>query len=256
MTDVGTLSWAKRTGGRIDFRDRLTLMKLAAGSLLAELPDLVAYRLGLKRNFPAFIDLDSLKPPDTKAAQAAEILLRELTPPFLFNHSVRTYWFSRLIGLGAGAKFDDELLYIASLTHDLGFYGHYADATPDAECFSIRSARAAGEVTAKAGWDGARAERLQEAIIRNVNGHVPQQDGMEAHLMMRGVLVDATGLHAWRINPRSVDAVFDHLPRFDIRTQLGPTFRGEADRHRQCRGYFAETYLCFGLLVRTAPWKG
>jgi len=97
MTDVGTLAWAKRTGGRIDFRDRLTLMKLAAGSLLAELPDLVTYRLGLKRSFPAFVDLDGLKPPDSKAARAAEMLLAELAPPFLLNHSVRTYWFSRLI---------------------------------------------------------------------------------------------------------------------------------------------------------------
>jgi hypothetical protein len=256
MTDVGTLAWAKRTGGRIDFRDRLMLMKLAAGSLLAELPDLVTYRLGLKRNFPAFIDLDSLKPPDTRAARAAEMLLAELTPPFLLNHSLRTYWFSRVIGLGGGTTFDDEMLYVASLTHDLGFYGRYAEATQDAECFSIRSARAAGEIAETAGWDRARAERLQEAIILNVNGHVPPHDGTEAHLMMRGVLVDATGLHAWRINPQSVDAIFDHLPRLDLRAKLGPIFRGEADRHPQCRGYFAETYMRFGLLIRTSPWKG
>ena len=255
MTDVGSLAWANRTGGRIDFRDRLTLVKLAGGSLLAELPDLVTYRLGLKRNFPRFVDLDALKPPDTKAAQAAEVLLAELTPAFLRNHSLRTYWFSRLIGLGAGVTFDDELLYVASLTHDLGFYGRYAEATQDAECFSIRSARAAGEIAESGGWDRARAERLQEAIILNVNGHVPQHDGMEAHLMMRGVLVDATGLHAWRINPRSVDAVFDQLPRLDLRAKLGPVFKGEADRHPRCRGYFAETYLCFGLWVRTSPWK-
>jgi len=254
MTDVGTLAWAKRTGGRIDFRDRLTLMKLAAGSLLAQFPDLVTYRLGLKRNFPAFIDLDSLKPPDTRAARAAEVLLAELTPPFMLNHSVRTYWFSRLIGIGAGMTFDDEMLYVASLTHDLGFYGRYAEATPDAECFSIRSARAAGEIVENARWDRARTERLQEAVILNLNGHVPPESP-EAHLMMRGVLVDATGVHAWRINPQSVDAIFDHLPRLDLRNKLGPMFRGEADRHPQCRGYFAETYLCFGLFVRTSPWK-
>jgi len=232
------------------------LMRLAAGSLLAELPDLVTYRLGLKRSFPRFVDLDSLKPPDTRAARAAESLLAELTPPFLLNHSMRTYWFSRLIGLGAGMLFDDEMLYVASLTHDLGFYGRYAEATQDAECFSIRSARAAGDIVESVGWDGARAERLQEAIILNVNGHVPQQTGKEAHLMMRGVLVDATGLHAWRINPQSVNAVFDRLPRLDLRTKLGPVFLGEANRHPRCRGYFAETYMCFGLLIRTAPWKG
>ena len=151
--------------------------------------------------------------------------------------------------------FDDEMLYVASLTHDLGFYVRYAEATRDAECFSIRSARSAGEIADAAGWDRARAERVQEAIIFNVNGHVPPDDGVEAHLMMRGVLVDATGLHAWRINPQSIDAVFDRLPRLDIRTKLGPVFLGEADRHPRCRGYFAETYMHFGLLIRTSPWK-
>jgi hypothetical protein len=48
---------------------------LGAGSLLVEHPDLVTYRMGLKRNFPALIDFDSLRPPDTKAAHAAESLL-------------------------------------------------------------------------------------------------------------------------------------------------------------------------------------
>jgi hypothetical protein len=32
-------------------------------------------------------------------------------------------------------------------------------------------------------------------------------------------------------------------------------FRGEAYRHPHCRGYFAETYMRFGLLIRTSPWK-
>jgi hypothetical protein len=95
---------------------------------------------------------------------------------------------------------------------------------------------------------------VAEAIVRNVNGHVPSE-GVEAHLMMRGVLVDATGLHASRIHPQSIDAVLDRLPRLGIKKKLGPVFRGEAERHPQCRGYFAETYLCFGLLIRTAPWK-
>lgn len=146
MTDVGTLVWARRSGGRVTFRDRLSLARLAAGSLLADLPDLLTYRLGLKRHFPNAVALEALKTPDTKAANAAETLLAELTPPFMVNHSLRTYWFSRLIGIGAGIKFDDELLYVASLTHDMGFYGRYATPTPDAKCFSIRSARSACEI--------------------------------------------------------------------------------------------------------------
>jgi hypothetical protein len=254
MTDVGTLAWARRTGGRIDLRDRLTLVRLGVGSLLASLPDLIAYRLGLKRSFPASVDLEALKTPDTKAARAAETLLTELTPPFMVNHSLRTYWFSRLIGLGAGISFDDELLYVASLTHDLGFYGRYAEPTPDAECFTIRSARSASDIAKAATWDLAREERLAEAVILNANGHVPPAVGVEAHLMMRGVLADATGIHAWRMHPDSIKKVFDHLPMLDQKEKLWPTFRDEANRQPRCRGYFAKNYLQFGLMVRLSPW--
>ena len=253
MTDVG--AWARRTGGRINLQDRLTLLKLGVGSLLSNLPDLIGYRLGLTRKFPSSIDLPSLKPPDSKAARAAETLLTELTPPFMVNHSLRTYWFSRLIGVGQGLAFDDELLYVASLTHDLGFYGRYAEATPDAECFTIRSARSASEIAKAADWDLAREERLAEAVILNANGHVPPVLGVEAHLMMRGVLVDATSLHGWRIHPNSIQQVFDRLPMLDQKEKLWPTFRDEAIRHPHCRGYFAKNYLQFGLMVKLSRWN-
>ncbi|RJF88597.1 hypothetical protein D3874_17665 [Oleomonas cavernae] len=255
MSGVGTLAWARETGGRIDFKDRLALTRLAAVSLFAELPDMALYRLGLKRRFPAAVGFAALKAPDTAAARAAETLLGELTPPFMVNHSLRTYWFSRLIGLAAGLPFDDEILYLASLTHDLGFYGPYAAATPDAACFTIRSARCACDIAHQAGWDAARKHRVAEAVILNTNGHVPQAQGVEAHLMMRGVLIDATGMHAWRLNPAELSAVFERLPLLDQQEQLWPTFSAEADRQPRCRGHFAKRYLQFGLMVKLSPWN-
>src|SRR5262249_37304121 len=152
----------------------------------------------------------------------------ELTPPFMVNHSLRTYWFSRLIGMAADLSFDDEALYVASLMHDLGFYGRYASG---AECFTIRSAQAAAEILDRAGWPPARRDRVAEAVILNTNGNVPPELGVEAHLMMRGVLADATGMHAWRIHPKTIDAVFERLPLLDQSERLWPTFSDEADRH-------------------------
>ncbi len=254
MAYVGTLAWARESGGRINLEDRLTLTRLAATTLMADLPDLVSYRLGLTRKFPRLIDPATLKVPDTAAARAAEVLLGELTPAFMVNHSLRTYWFSRLIGQGSGMSFDDEALYIASLLHDIGFYGDYAQATPDAECFTIRSARAACELADRQGWDSARRDRVAEAITLNANGHVPPELGHEAHLMMRGVLVDATGMHAWRINPGNIEAVFQDLPLLDQREQLWPMFSAEACRHPGCRGHFAKRYLQFGMMVKQSPW--
>jgi hypothetical protein len=139
--------------------------------------------------------------------------------------------------------------------HDVGCYAPYATATPQPECFTIRSAQAACDVLDQAGWDAARRDRVAEAVTLNLNGHVPEERGAEAHLMMRGVLVDATGLHAWRIHPDSIRKVFDQLPMLDMRDSLLPLFMGEADRHTHCRGHFARRYLQFGLMVRLSPWN-
>jgi hypothetical protein len=255
MAYVGTLAWTRENGGRLGLRDRLALTGLAAASVFSDLPALISYRLGLKRRFPPAVDFASLKVPDTAAARAAEALLTELTPPFMVNHSLRTYWFSRLIGIGTGMSFDDETLYVASLTHDIGFYGRYANPTSATECFTIRSAQAACDLLDQAGWDPARRDRVAEAVTLNVNGRVPPAMGAEAHLMMRGVLVDATGLHAWRMHPDNLSAVFDRLPLLDQQERLWPTFSEEADRHPHCRGRFAKRYLQFGLMVRLSPWN-
>lgn len=96
---------------------------------------------------------------------------------------------------------------------------------------------------------------MAEAITLNLNGHVPLAMGAEAHLMMRGVLVDATGLHAWRIHPDSINGLFRRLPMLDQKEKLWPTFSEEANRQPCCRGYFAKTYLQFGLMVRLSPWN-
>ncbi len=252
---VGTLAWARETGGRLDPGDRLKLLELAAVSLLADAPDLALYRLGRTSRFPPLVGVESLPVPDTSAARRALALLRELAPPFMVNHCLRTYSFSRLIGLGAGLDFDDELLYVASLAHDNGFYGSYATATPEAECFTIRSGRSAADLAMGAGWDPSRTDRVVETVILNANGHVPESRGIEAHLMMRGVLVDVTGVHAWRIHPDDVAEVFRRLPLLDQRERLWPLFKEEADRQPACRGHFADRYLQFGTFVKLAPWR-
>jgi hypothetical protein len=252
---VGTPAWARATGGRLGFADRLQLARAAAANLVRELPDLVTHRLGLKRRYPAPVDVDRLLAPDTHVAKTAETLLAELAPAYMVNHSLRTYWFARLLGLGASLRFDDEALYVASLLHDAGFFGRYATAAPEAECFAIRGANAALELLRDAGWDAARRERVAETIILHVNGTVPPEQGIEAYLMERGVLLDTTGLYAWDLNPSCVTRVFEQHPLLDQREQLWPLFSREAHAHPRCRGRFAERYLQFGLLIRLSPWR-
>jgi hypothetical protein len=109
------------------------------------------------------------------------------------------------------------------------------------------------ENCAASGVEGGRRDRLEEAITLNLNGRVPARLGVEADLMMRGVLLDVTGLYAWRINPLDVKELFAQAPLLDQPHRLWPLFRDEAQRHRQCRAHFAVRWLGFGFLMRHNP---
>jgi hypothetical protein len=159
----------------------------------------------------------------------------------------------RLIGIAAGVSFDDELLYVASLAQDGGFYDADQRAGASSECFSIRGACWPADIARNAGWKQARTDRLAEAVILNLNGNVPMERGTDAHLM-HGVMLDLAGLHSWRINPTNLDDVFANFPRLDQRRGLWSLFDAEADHHSKCRGYFTAHVLGFGLLMKYSSW--
>src|SRR5947207_401709 len=57
---------------------------------------------------------------NSNIARAATQLTRSVSPPYLFNHAVRTFLFGSLIGRALGQRFDKEVLYLACILHDLG----------------------------------------------------------------------------------------------------------------------------------------
>jgi len=71
--------------------------------------------------------------------------------------------------------------------------------------------------------------------------------------MMRGVLLDVTGLYAWCVDQSQLQGLFQQIPRLDQRTELPLAFRAEADRQPECRGHFALRWLGFGVLMRHPP---
>jgi HD domain len=247
---VGTLPWAERTGGAIDVRDRLELIGLAAG-LAPDMAFYLADRLRKTRN-PSATELSNVDTPSTPAAIAARAALCEFAPDVVIKHSLRSYLFSRLFAGAKNIDVDDELLYVACLAHDVGLC---LEAEPGAAaCFSIRGAQWAGRLARDNGWQDNRVNVLAEAITLNVNGRVPRRMGGEAHVMMKGVLLDATGLGAWRLPKQRVYDIFRQYSFGEQRALLASLFVSEANRHPECRGYFAKRYLAFGCLLRHAPW--
>ena len=76
---------------------------------------------------------------DSRIAKSATDLSRSVSPPYLFNHAIRTFIFGSLIGRLRKQKFDEEILYLACIMHDLGLTERFAGDPP----FEIQGAEAA-----------------------------------------------------------------------------------------------------------------
>ncbi len=253
--EVGTLAWARRTGGILSIGDKVSILATAVAYQLRLLPAQVRWQLGLAGPPARVFDPDAMHAPDSRAAKVAEEHLGALAEPYLVNHSIRTYWFSRVLATHQGVRFDDELLYVASLLHDLGLLAPYLGGPGRPECFTLRGADAASKLVEGAGWDAERRDRLAEVITLHANVRVGLEHGLEAHLMNAGVLVDVTALRIWEINAQDVVALVERLPRLDMKRRLWGVWKAEADAHPACRGHFANRYLQFGHRVRSAPFS-
>src|SRR6187549_2042918 len=83
-----------------------------------------------------------IKIPDSKIAREAAELVRQHESELLFNHSVRVFVFGAMKGIRQNLRLDSELLYVASLFHDLGLVDAYHT---DSKRFEVDGADAARE---------------------------------------------------------------------------------------------------------------
>ena len=63
--------------------------------------------------------------PDSKMAQDATELVRDVADDLIFDHSRRTFLFGSLRGMQEGLRYDAELLYVGAMFHDLGLTDTY-----------------------------------------------------------------------------------------------------------------------------------
>src|SRR5204863_8888654 len=102
----------------------------------------------------AQVDPVSLRPPGSAASREAEQLVAEGTSPMVASHSRRTYAWAAALAAHDGLRFDHEIVYIASLLHDL--YAERPDVLPEPHCFTLPAAERAETLGTAVGWEERR----------------------------------------------------------------------------------------------------
>jgi HD domain len=145
---------------------------------------------------------DVLALPTGPLVDASLALVRSTESPAIADHSIRTFLFARLLADHEGclndAAYDEELLFAATVMHDLGLGEH---ARGQAR-FEVEGADLAAAVLREHDVAEADVDRVWEAIALHSSLGLAERRGLLTYLTYKGVFIDVGQL---------ADAVADRL---------------------------------------------
>ena len=192
------------------------------------------------------VDIASLLPTPSPATTAAREVVGRYSSAALVNHCERAYLWSASLGQLKHVPYDAELLYVASMLHDLGlvpaFDNHLAP-------FEDAGGDVAWVFGAGAGWPAERRARVKEIIVRHMWGDVDPALDAEGHLLREATTLDISGCNAdvWPSDFR--EEVLRRYPRLTLVSEFISAFEEQARRKPGCA---AAAAVAAGLGARLA----
>lgn len=128
--------------------------------------------------------------PQTPAAGAAVSVATRFYSPALLHHCFRSYLWAAKYAAAHGIIFDDELLYVSAMLHDLGLTAAF-------DTHRVAFEEAGGSLAwvfgVAAGWSAERAARAEEIIVLHMRPDVSAADDPESHLLQVATSWDVAG---------------------------------------------------------------
>ncbi|WP_210407909.1 HD domain-containing protein [Allokutzneria sp. NRRL B-24872] len=128
--------------------------------------------------------------PQTELAVEAVRFARRAEAPAIFNHSMRTYLYGRFLGerrgWRAGLDYDDELLFLGCVLHDIGL----SEEGDGDQSFDIDGADLAARFLTDQGVSADRVEVVWDAIALHLCFEVAQRKRPEIALVTLGAGYD------------------------------------------------------------------
>ena len=159
-------------------------------------------------------------PDSTIANQATELLLEHGTE-FIYNHSLRVFFFSSLNGKRNGLLYDAELLYVCSVFHDLGLTTHYS--SPDLR-FEVDGANAARDFLRSHGLPKEKLQLAWDTIALHTTIGIAEHKEPEVALMYAGVGLDVMGEGYDDLSQSHREGIVTAFPRDNFKQRIIPTF--------------------------------
>jgi hypothetical protein len=154
--------------------------------------------------------------PDSEIASAAKQFVYDVSPAFVAHHSLRSYLYGRELaaakGLRPGVDYDDELVFLSCMLHDLGVTEH---ANGD-QRFEVDGADAAARFLREHGVQEARVTTAWQAIALHTSIGLAHKFGAEQAITQMGIAVDIVGADKDLLPSGFADRVHASWPRHDL----------------------------------------
>jgi hypothetical protein len=135
-------------------------------------------------------EIAGIRLPDSALCLAATELAQRASEPFLFNHVMRSCFYAECLGRQRQERYDPELLYVATLLHDLGL----TRLAPLRERFEVEGADLAKEFLARQGMSDAALELAWDAIALHTTAGIPTRKHPIIALCHLGIACDIRGM--------------------------------------------------------------
>jgi hypothetical protein len=173
-------------------------------------------------------EVAGIRLPRTPRALAACAFARARCPPFLFNHSMRTYLFGALTLGGQGRDFAAEEACIASALHDLGLLAPFE--SPEGS-FETDGADAAEAWAREHGEGASAAQRIWHAVqMHDGPWALTRRQGPEAMLVALGAGIDVVGPQPGQLGDAQIAQVLEAFPRLEFKRQFTELLIGHCQR--------------------------
>ena len=154
--------------------------------------------------------------PDTALVAGAMEEARALSEPYLFNHAVRSWLFAVQLAELQGSSYDEEVVAVAALLHDVGLTKKYQGKRR----FEVEGADAARALAQAGGMDDRRAQLLWYTVALNATMSISPYAEAEVGICTAGVGADYAGLLYERIPTASAARILAAFPRLQMKRQL------------------------------------
>ncbi|MFF2196589.1 HD domain-containing protein [Streptomyces sp. NPDC058157] len=159
---------------------------------------------------------DAFDLPRTELTARALHYAEEVEPAVVFRHSVRSYLFARALadhdGMTAGADFDDELVFLGCVLHDLGL----SEQGNGHQRFEVDGADLAARFLRELGADEEAVAVVWDAVALHTSEGIAPRKGPEVALVHAGISVDVLGRGRELLPEGFAERVHAAFPRADL----------------------------------------